>query len=98
MAPVIRALGIPWYRREDYPRILEIMADREVLPPTFNEWRKRASQVEGGAKAQGMIVVRAVIDPDKFSDWCRARGLDIDARARTSFANDLAASGVKHTH
>ena len=53
-----RATGLAWYRREDYPRILQIMTDGY-----------RQSAAEGCVsklERQGDMVVRAVIDPDKF--------------------------------
>jgi hypothetical protein len=98
MAPAIRGMGIPWYRREDYPRVLDIMADRDSLPPTFEVWRKLAGQVESDAKRRGLVVVRAVIDPDTFVAWCRARSLNVDANARVRFGNEAVAAAVKDTH
>jgi hypothetical protein len=83
----IRAMGLVWYRREDYPRILEIMTDAELLPRRWEAWHKGAEKVEREAKRSGVIVIRAVIDPDEFPSWCAARDLNVDAKARTEFGN-----------
>jgi hypothetical protein len=32
----------PWYRREEYALMREIMDDGEALPLTFDEWEKNA--------------------------------------------------------
>lgn len=78
----VRAVGLPWYLRQDYPRILDIMEDAENLPATWFEWNKKAERHQRDAERQGHIVIRAVIDPDDFPDWCRTRGLNVDAEAR----------------
>ena len=32
----------PWYRREDYALMREIMDDGQTLPVSFDEWEKEA--------------------------------------------------------
>lgn len=86
----IRATGIPWYYRQDYPRILEIMVDAADLPRTYDQWRQRAEKLQREIERLGGVAVPAVIDPGTFPDWCRARGLNIDAEGREAFAVDAA--------
>jgi hypothetical protein len=86
----ISATGIGWYNREDYPRILEIMEDADVLPTTYDTWRQKAEGLERQIKASGAIVVRAVIEPKEFVAWCAARGLKVNAKARTAFGSECA--------
>jgi|SRR4051812_7449569 hypothetical protein len=96
--PKVRAVGISWYGRKDYNRARLIMVDRHVLPPTFDEWRKKAGAQESEAKRKGFVVVRARIDPDKFLEWCREKSLPVDAKARTAFAAEVAMKHVKAMH
>lgn len=91
-------VGMPWFKRDDYARILQIMQDAHRLPATFDEWRKKAGGGESVLRREGHVVVRAVIDPDDFPVWCRARGLDIDAKARTAFASQFALRRVEQLH
>jgi hypothetical protein len=95
---MIRAIGISWFLEEDYTRALKIMLDAHVLPPTYEAWRKKAEGQERECKAKGFIVVRAIIDPEKFPTWCAKAGLNIDAKARTAFASEFAMLQVKDTH
>lgn len=88
--PGIRAAGISWYRREDYPRALDIMEDAHVLPPTCDEWERKAERQEREWQSRGFVVVRAIIDPEQFPAWCARRGLHVDAKARMRFANEVA--------
>lgn len=74
------------------------MADRDILPLTYADWLGKAQKGFDDLRAQGIIAVKAYIDPDTFPDWCRARGLDINAKARMEYANLIAyqaASGVQ---
>jgi hypothetical protein len=87
----IRAVGIPWYRRGDYGRILRTMSDGHLLPKTHADWLRRAEALEQQIKAQGGIAERVYLDPRGFADWCRARGLDVDAEARMRFATEAVA-------
>lgn len=94
----IRAMGIPWYFRQDYARILAITEDAHLLPPTYDAWRKKAEGLERQMKAEGRIVVRAEVDPQEFPRWCAARGLNVDAHARGIFASEVAYRQVSQTH
>jgi len=95
---VVRAVGMSWYRAEDYRRILEIMEDADKLHSTYDQWLKAAERGERELKGKGHIVIRAMLDPDQFTAWCREKGLKRDAQARTQFASWFAAQQVKDTH
>lgn len=93
----VQILGIGWYREGDYPEILRIMDDAHVLPHTHREWRQQAERLECEYVRKGIYVVRAMIDPKMFPQWCRLRGLNVDAEARVAFANEEAfATDVLH--
>ena len=90
----VRAIGIAWYRLEDYSAILRIMTDGDSLPNTFHEWRMKAEEKEKIERRSGHTVVRVFIDTKTFPDWCGARGLNIDTHARMLYASTV----VKETH
>lgn len=92
------AAGIPWYTRNNYNRILEVMEDRHALPPTYDQWLHRAEAVFEKLKDNGFAVYRVDIDPDSFVAWCRARGLNVDSNARTEFANEHADFLTRQKH
>lgn len=79
-------VGISWFREADYDAALAIMQDPGVLPGTYAEWLARAEAQISKAESLGYLVVRAVIDPKTFADWCSSRGLNVDANARRAFA------------
>ncbi|MDR1661233.1 MAG: hypothetical protein LBR95_02225 [Azoarcus sp.] len=93
-----KLIGMVWYERQDYDAILRIMTDRDKLPATFHEWRMSAESGEKQLRRSGHTVVRARIDPETFPDWCRARGLNVDAQARIEFSRNAALERYRHTH
>ena len=90
MPTPIRAAGIAWYRREDDARILAVMQDAQKRPDTWEEWFKIAKHTRDNIRRQGVVVEQVAIDPETFPGWCKARGLHVNAEARTAFANEYA--------
>ena len=86
-----RAIGISWFHEADYPEVLRIMEDAHVLPQTFAAWQAKAEKQLSDLETEGYKVYRAIIDPKSFTGWCAVRGLNINAKARTSFAAEYAA-------
>ncbi|WP_409560239.1 hypothetical protein [Hyphomicrobium sp. MC8b] len=86
-----RTAGICWYSKENYPRVLAVMADADVLPRNFHKWLKQAETSEKHFRAQGWIIHRVDLDPDAFLRWCTERNVDANADARMAFANDAVA-------
>lgn len=79
-------LGLSWFKREDYERVLAIMEDSHVLPADFDEWEKRAKAQEASGKAKGVTVRRVIVDPEKFIAWCASKRIALNAQARGKFA------------
>ncbi|MBF0602177.1 MAG: hypothetical protein HQL07_00620 [Nitrospirae bacterium] len=86
----IKAIGIAWYRREDYPALLSIFTDASSLYRDYDSWLKKAEDLVNQITASGKRAIKAEINPNDFPGWCRDRGIDIDANARNRFANEFA--------
>ena len=91
MQQPMRAAGIAWYRRENYARVLAVMADAHVLPRRFDEWLEQAQRAEQRFVAQGWVVHRIDLDPNEFLAWCTRHNIDADAKARMIWGNAGAA-------
>jgi hypothetical protein len=79
------AVGVYWINEDDYPALRELFADGSKMPPTWNEWRKMAEEMEHGLKAYGHPVMRVRIDPKTFADWCSAHGTSPGPEGRKKF-------------
>jgi hypothetical protein len=82
------SVGIPWYRKRDYQRILAIMTDRANLPRSYENWRSRAEILEKRLQATGRPSVRALIEPKNFARWCAVNRLKANAHARLLYIEE----------
>lgn len=82
----VRAAAIPWFLEEDFTDIKAIMEDAVKLHKTWVEWHVAAQKFEKLKQASGVITIRVVLRPVEFVDFCRKRGLRLDAHARSQFA------------
>jgi hypothetical protein len=78
-------VGAYWIREQDYPALLQIFDDGARMPPTWQEWLKMAEEMERGLKAYGHPVLRVMIDPATFPDWCAAHGTSPGREGRKRF-------------
>jgi hypothetical protein len=65
----------PWYRREDYVGVREIMDDGNGLPPTFDEWERAAKDQLAGLAARGVEITPVILEPDEFLAYCEREKL-----------------------
>ena len=82
------SVGIPWYRRRDYERILSIMTDHAAMPRSYESWRSRAETLEKRLQESGRRSVRALIEPKSFSRWCATNRLKANAHARLLYIEE----------
>lgn len=90
MSEQIKALGVAWYTRQNYARVLAVMEDAHLLPDTFDAWLYKAEKLLKDVVREGGVPIKAHIDPETFVAWCRARGLNVDANARRNYCADFA--------
>lgn len=83
----IAALGMVWYRENDYDRLKAMFEDGDKLPGTFLRWQDQAEQGRKKLSREGKTVIKAYIDPETFPEWCAANGHRVDAAGRMAFAN-----------
>ena len=91
-------IGLPWYRREDYAEITQVMEGSAKYPPRFDAWLIAAEKVLARYEKKGIVVHKVLIDPKTFPAWCRARGLRINSTARMVFANEHVAGIGRDRH
>ena len=83
-----RRIGLPWYRREDYPRIRAMMSDRHNLAPAYKQWIAAAENNESVGRQAGLDIVRVMIEPDAFVHWCAEKGVEPGTAARMEYAKE----------
>jgi hypothetical protein len=85
MAEKLRAIGVAWFRTEDYQRIREISDDEMI--PTFGEWEAKMAKFLASREAPGVILEKVIVDPDELLTYARQHhGGKIDTKVRSAYA------------
>ena len=86
--PDIR-IGLAWYHEDDYERLLQLFVDRDRLHQSHKQWLEAATHGLEELQSQGYIVEKVYITPDEFTAWCSSKGMPPNAKARTSYVNEI---------
>jgi hypothetical protein len=78
-------IGLAWFRPEDYSQILKIVEQPRDLSGDYNQWLEKTEGTERYWKRRGFLVVRVVVDPEKFLAWCSARSVEPNGDALGRF-------------
>jgi hypothetical protein len=81
------AVGLAWFRRDEWPRLVASAVDREVLEDTYDEWLRDARRLLLDAATRGMAVEKVDVGIDELLAWCRHENRPLDSYARASFAS-----------
>lgn len=97
MARTIRAIGVAWFRAEDYERIREISDDEMI--PDFAEWEAKMLELLARPRPAGATLEKVIIDPDELLTFARLHhGGKIDTKIRSEFAARLVAQKYGTDH
>jgi len=77
----------PWYRRDEYALMREILHDGEVLPLAFDEWEKNAEGERAAAKREGINIIPVFIKPDEFFSYCQEKKIASNRQTVAAFAS-----------
>jgi hypothetical protein len=57
---------------------------------SFDDWLATAQETEQYLKAQGLVIKRVIVDPDKLVGWCAVRGLEPIGKVRAEYVAEKA--------
>lgn len=86
--PSVQALV--WYREEHWDTLKAMFTDGHMLPPSYQEWLRRAEEMKNQVQAAGDAVIKVYIDPETFPAWCEKKGLEMNSEARSQLAIEVA--------
>jgi hypothetical protein len=81
-------IGLAWYRPEQWQRLRQVSVDVEDLEETYFEWVSVASACFQEVQELGVDIRRVDVDVEDLVEWCKRRGLPLDAEARVSYVTD----------
>jgi hypothetical protein len=93
----LRAIGVPWFRPEDYARIREMSQDQ--LFDDFKQWEQQAERKFAELVAKGVPLEKVFVDPDALAVFARdSHGGKINGAVRAEFAARLIAEKYGADH
>ncbi len=78
-------VGIGFYRREQWPLLVESAVDSHVLERTYDEWLDVVDASIEKIKAHGIEPELVNVDIEELLSFCSNEGLQNDASARSKF-------------
>jgi len=78
-------IGVAWYRREQWDRLLEISSDRDELEDTYDEWQAMAEENLRKLVQHGYALRKVDIDVEELLSWCNSQNRSVDGDARSEF-------------
>jgi hypothetical protein len=85
-----KVIGIGFYRREQWPLLLETAEDAHILEKTYDEWLEVLDSSIEKIRSYGIEPELVEVDVNELLDFCKRQGLQNNARARSGFIAELA--------
>ncbi len=79
-----------WYKEEHWESLKALFDDADMLPETYEDWLRRAEEMQAKVQAAGDMVIKVYIDPETFPEWCEKKGVKMNAEARSQLAIEVA--------
>ena len=78
-------VGIGFYRREQWPLLLDAADDSHILEKTYDEWLDVVDTSIDAIKAHGVEPKLVDVDVEELISFCRKEGIRNDAEARAQY-------------
>lgn len=88
-------LGVAWYRREQWVRLLEIADDRNNLEDTYEEWKANAERSLRRLTRPGFVPQKVDIDVEELIRWCKLKKRPVNGAARSIFTAEKLRKQIK---
>ena len=79
------AVGVAWYRPQEWQRLLQVSADRDELEATYDEWASAMPARIAEIEQAGFKAHRIDVGVEDLIAWCRLRSRAVDGAARADY-------------
>ena len=83
------AVGLAWFDRKQWKRLIEVVEDRRELDDTYEQWQQSALEAVRAIESQGQKVERVHVEVESLVSWCREKGLPVNGKSRAEYVTDL---------
>ena len=81
-------IGIAWWRRDQWERLLEISEDAEGQYDNYDDWLADAQKNLAGG-ANGIPGQKVDLDVEELLAWCNEKGLRVNGQARAQYVVEV---------
>jgi len=79
-------VGVAWYRRQEWQRLLEVSEDRDELETIYDEWAAAMPAHMAEIEKAGFKPHKIDVATEDLIAWCRSNGRVVDGAARADYA------------
>jgi hypothetical protein len=80
------AIGVAWYRPDQWETLRNVSVDRDKLENTYSEWLVEAERVVKQLQQRGLRVVKVDVEISELMLWCESQRIPLDGEARSNYA------------
>jgi hypothetical protein len=82
-------VGLGWFDRKQWRRLTEVVADRNELDDTYEQWEQGALDAVRTIERQGQEVEKVHVEVESLVSWCKAKGLPVNGKSRAAYVTHL---------
>jgi 2-methylcitrate dehydratase PrpD len=87
--PDQRLVGLAWFDRKQWNRLIEAAEDRSELDETYEQWQQRALEAVQAIEQQGQQVERVHVETQSLVSWCKEKKLPVNAKSSAQYVTEL---------
>jgi hypothetical protein len=90
---ITNVVSIGFYRRDQWPRLLETVDDRQALEDTYDNWVLSFEKGLAMMRSSGVEPLRVDVDVKELLAWLKTQDMKNTGAARAEFIAELSRQG-----
>lgn len=86
-------IGIAYFQKDEWDRLLSTAQDREALEDTYEEWEASVARLVRNARKVGTQLIKVPVSVEDILEYCRQENVPQDAAARNGLVARLVQEG-----
>jgi hypothetical protein len=82
------AVGVAWYRPEQWDTLRKISEDRHNLEKTHEEWVSNVTETLMELAREGVVAYPVDVDVHELARWCKERKLPVNSKSRAQHVTE----------
>jgi hypothetical protein len=81
--------GMAWYKREQWPTLLQVSSDSKSLESTYDKWIEFAEEEFKRFTEKGVQTEKVSVDVFKLIEWCKDHNRPVNGSSRAAYVAEL---------